>query len=154
MSPTVKPVQMIADAIRDVSARGDIVLDLFAGSGSTLIAAHKTGRSANLCELDPLYCDRIIRRWQVFAKDDAVLAATGQSFAEVSEQRRSPSDQSAPAVGPCIGAPPALTEADSATVVPPSDTSDEHLVCWLPPFHPVLAVASTSSLCPPLQAAE
>ncbi len=71
MHPTVKPVQMIADAIRDVSGRGEIVLDLFGGSGSTLIAAEKTGRRAMLCELDPVYCDRIIRRWEAWAKDEA-----------------------------------------------------------------------------------
>ena len=65
-----------------------IVLDLFGGSGSTLIAAHKTGRRGYLCELDPVYCDRIVRRWEVFAKDEAVLAATGQSFAEVEAERR------------------------------------------------------------------
>jgi DNA modification methylase len=77
LHPTVKPVQMIADAIKDVSARGDIVLDLFGGSGSTLIAAHKTGRRGYLCELDPIYCDRIIRRWEAFAKDEAELIACG-----------------------------------------------------------------------------
>jgi len=77
LHPTVKPVQMIADAIKDVSERGAIVLDLFGGSGSTLIAAHKTGRRALLCELDPLYCDRIIRRWEVYAKDEAELVACG-----------------------------------------------------------------------------
>ena len=77
LHPTVKPVQMIADAIKDVSARGDIVLDLFGGSGSTLIAAHKTGRRAFLCELDPVYCDRIIRRWEAYAKDDAEQLACG-----------------------------------------------------------------------------
>lgn len=71
MHPTVKPVQMIADAIRDVSGRGDIILDLFGGSGSTLIAAEKTGRRARLCELDPVYCDRILQRWETYAKDDA-----------------------------------------------------------------------------------
>ena len=71
LHPTVKPVQMIADAIRDVSGRGEIVLDVFGGSGSTLIAAEKTGRRARLCELDPVYCDRIIARWQAYAKDDA-----------------------------------------------------------------------------------
>lgn len=81
LHPTVKPVAMIADAIKDVSKRGGIVLDLFGGSGSTLIAAHKTGRRGYLCELDPVYCDRIIRRWQAYARDDAVLAATGQTFA-------------------------------------------------------------------------
>ena len=77
LHPTVKPVQMIADAIKDVSGRGDIVLDLFGGSGSTLIAAHKTGRRGYLCELDPIYCDRIIRRWEAYAKDDAELIACG-----------------------------------------------------------------------------
>jgi DNA modification methylase len=64
--PTVKPVAMIADAI------------LFGGSGSTLIAAHKTGRRARLCELDPVYCDRILQRWEVFAKEDAEFIACGR----------------------------------------------------------------------------
>jgi DNA modification methylase len=73
LHPTVKPVQMIADAIKDVSGRGDIVLDLFGGSGSTLIAAHKTGRVAYLSELDPIYCDRINARYEAFAKDEAKL---------------------------------------------------------------------------------
>jgi DNA modification methylase len=77
LHPTVKPVQLIADAIKDVSGRGDIVLDLFGGSGSTLIAAHKTGRRAYLCELDPIYCDRMIRRWEAYAKDDAEQIACG-----------------------------------------------------------------------------
>jgi DNA modification methylase len=77
LHPTVKPVQMIADAIKDVSGRNDIVLDLFGGSGSTLIAAHKTGRIAYLCELDPIYCDRIIARYEVFAKDEALLIVCG-----------------------------------------------------------------------------
>ena len=87
LHPTVKPVAMIADAIKDVSKRNGIVLDLFGGSGSTLIAAHKTGRRCYLCELDPLYCDRIIRRWQVYAKDDAILEATGQSFEAAMKDR-------------------------------------------------------------------
>ncbi len=77
LHPTVKPVQMIADPIKDCSGRGDIVLDLFGGSGSTLIAAHKTGRRGYLCELDPVYCDRIIRRWEAYAKDEAELIACG-----------------------------------------------------------------------------
>ena len=78
---------MIADAIKDVSNRNGIVLDLFGGSGSTLIAAHKTGRRGFLCELDPLYCDRIIRRWQVYARDDAILERTGRKFEEVERDR-------------------------------------------------------------------
>jgi DNA modification methylase len=77
LHPTVKPVAMIVDAIKDVSERGAIVLDLFGGSGSTLIAAHKTGRRAYLAELDPIYCDRILRRWEIFSKDDAELIACG-----------------------------------------------------------------------------
>ena len=92
LHPTVKPVAMIADAIKDVSQRGGIVLDLFGGSGSTLIAAHKTGRRGYLCELDPVYCDRIIRRWQVYAKDDAVLEATGRA-SKKSGSRFSPAGQ-------------------------------------------------------------
>jgi DNA modification methylase len=73
LHPTVKPVQMIADAIKDVSRRGAVVLDLFGGSGSTLIAAHKTGRRGYLCEIDPIYCDRILSRWEAYAKDEAEL---------------------------------------------------------------------------------
>jgi DNA modification methylase len=90
--PTVKPVAMIVDAIKDVSMRGGIVLDLFGGSGSTLIAAHKTGRRGYLAELDPIYCDLIIRRWQAFAKDDAVLVSTGQTFDSLAEERSRPAD--------------------------------------------------------------
>ncbi|MCW5738293.1 MAG: ParB N-terminal domain-containing protein [Enhydrobacter sp.] len=88
LHPTVKPVGMIADAIKDVSRRGDIVLDPFGGSGSTLIAAHKTGRRAFLAELDPVYVDRIVRRWQIFAHDDAINAETGETFDAVAKRRR------------------------------------------------------------------
>jgi len=77
LHPTVKPVQMIADAIKDASPRGGIVLDLFGGSGSTLIAAHKTGRRGYLCEIDPLYCDRILARWEAYAHDEAEKIACG-----------------------------------------------------------------------------
>ena len=84
LHPTAKPVQMIADAIKDVSAKNDIVLDLFGGSGSTLIAAHKTGRKAYLCELDPIYCDRIIARWEAYAHDEATLVRPAQP-AEVAQ---------------------------------------------------------------------
>lgn len=63
MHPTVKPVALVKDAILDVSRRGEIVLDGFGGSGSTLIAAHKAGRRARLVEIDPLYCDTICRRF-------------------------------------------------------------------------------------------
>jgi hypothetical protein len=88
LHPTVKPVAMIADAIKDVSGRNGIVLDPFGGSGSTLIAAHKTGRRGYLAELDPKYVDCIIRRWQAYAKDDAVLASSGEIFGDVLKRRK------------------------------------------------------------------
>lgn len=87
LHPTVKPAAMVVDAIKDVSARGEIVLDPFSGSGTSLIAAQKTGRRARMMELDPIYVDRAIRRWQRFAKDDAVHAETGLSFDEESALR-------------------------------------------------------------------
>lgn len=76
MHPTAKPVAMVADAIRDVTHRNAIVLD-FGGSVTTLIAAQKTGRHARLMELDPAYCDTIIRRWEAFKGKNAVLASSG-----------------------------------------------------------------------------
>jgi DNA modification methylase len=77
LHPTVKPVAMIVDAIKDVSAPNGIVLDVFGGSGSTLIAAHKTGRRARIVELDPVYCDRMIQRWELYTKDQAIQVACG-----------------------------------------------------------------------------
>ena len=78
--PTVKPVLMIADAIRDVTRRGDTVLDTFVGSGSTLIAAEETGRVCSGVDLDPLYVDVAVRRWQRKTRRDAVHAETGECF--------------------------------------------------------------------------
>lgn len=87
LHPTTKPVEMLADAIRDVTDRGDIVLDPFLGSGSTLIAAHRTGRCFRGCELDPLYVDIALRRWIALSGDQPVLEANGQMFEEVSRER-------------------------------------------------------------------
>jgi DNA modification methylase len=87
--PTVKPVVMVADAIKDCSRRGDIVLDPFMGSGTTLLAAERVGRKSYGVEIDPLYVDAAIRRWQEFVGRDAVLASTGQSFGEVEALRSS-----------------------------------------------------------------
>lgn len=78
---------LVADAIKDCSRRGQIVLDLFAGSGTTLIAAHKTGRCARLIEFDPAYCDQIVRRFGQITGKQVILAATGQSFEVVAEKR-------------------------------------------------------------------
>jgi DNA modification methylase len=80
MHPTVKPVALVADAILDCSRRGDVVLDAFLGSGTTLIACERTGRSCYGIELDPLYVDTAIRRWQKYTGDAAANAATGQTF--------------------------------------------------------------------------
>jgi DNA modification methylase len=91
MHPTVKPVALVADAIRDCSKRGEIVLDIFAGSGSTLIAAESCGRAARLLEVDPPYCDTIIARWGTYTGKAATLADSGQTFEAVAAERlRSP----------------------------------------------------------------
>ncbi len=82
LHPTVKPVALVADAIQDCSKRRDLVLDPFAGSGTTIIAAEKTKRRAAVIEIDPLYADTIIRRWQAFSGRQAVCARTGITFAE------------------------------------------------------------------------
>jgi len=80
LHPTVKPVAMVADAILDCSARGEIVLDAFLGSGTTVIAAERTGRRCCALELDPGYVDTAIRRWQTLTGDKARHAATGCYF--------------------------------------------------------------------------
>jgi DNA modification methylase len=86
LHPTVKPVALVADAIMDVSARGEIVLDSFLGSGTTLIAAEKAGRICYGMELDPLYIDTIIRRWQKFTGLSAAHADSGRSFDELEKE--------------------------------------------------------------------
>ena len=80
LHPTVKPVAMVADAILDCSARGDIVLDAFLGSGTTLIAAERTGRRCCGLELDAGYVDTIVRRWQALTGGSALHAESGRSF--------------------------------------------------------------------------
>jgi DNA modification methylase len=83
LHPTVKPVALVADAIRDCTRRGQIVLDPFIGSGTTILAAERVGRRGYGLEIDPLYVDVAIRRWQSFTKRDAILEATGQTFDEI-----------------------------------------------------------------------
>lgn len=87
MHPTVKPVALIEDAIKDVTKRGAIVLDPFGGSGSTLIAAEKCGRSGRLVEIDPTYCDVIVNRFEAFTGKAALLAETTEAFEEVGARR-------------------------------------------------------------------
>jgi DNA modification methylase len=86
LHPTVKPVAMIADAILDCTTRGDIVLDAFLGSGTTLIAAERNGRRCYGLELDPAYVDTIIRRWQALTGGTAHHAASGRSFDDLARE--------------------------------------------------------------------
>lgn len=87
LHPTVKPLALVRDAILDSTRRGDIVLDLFSGSGTTIVAAHDSGRIGYATELDPVYADTGIMRWQDFSGDEARLEATGQTFREVRAER-------------------------------------------------------------------
>jgi DNA modification methylase len=89
MHPTVKPTRLVADAVKDCSRRGDLVLDPFGGSGTTLIAAEKTGRAARLIEYDPSYCDTILRRFERVTGKEAILLETGEIFEDVEERRGS-----------------------------------------------------------------
>jgi DNA modification methylase len=86
LHPTVKPVALVADVIIDCSARGDIVLDTFLGSGTTVIAAERTGRRCYGMELDPAYVDTAIRRWQALTGESALHAASGRSFADLARE--------------------------------------------------------------------
>jgi DNA modification methylase len=88
MHPTVKPVALVVDAIKDCSRRKGVVLDAFMGSGTTLIAAERTGRRARGIELDPTYVDVAVRRWQAYTGKHATLVETGQTFEDVEELRR------------------------------------------------------------------
>jgi DNA modification methylase len=83
--PTVKPVALVADAIQDCTARNEIILDAFLGTGTTLIAAERTGRTCHAIELEPAYVDLAIRRWQTLTGMSAIHAGSGRSFNESGE---------------------------------------------------------------------
>jgi hypothetical protein len=85
MHPTIEPVALVADAIKDCSRRNGLFLDPFAGSGTVMIAAERRGRRARAMEIDPHYVDVAVKRWQDYTGKSAVLAATGQTFEEVGE---------------------------------------------------------------------
>jgi DNA modification methylase len=87
LHPTVKPVALIADALLDCSIRGDLVLDPFLGSGSTLMAAERTGRICRAIELDPIYVDVAIRRWRRMTGEPAIHAGRGSPFEETELQQ-------------------------------------------------------------------
>ena len=80
LHPTMKPVELVERCLRNSSRPGDVVLDGFGGSGTTLIAAHKSGRRARLMELDPKYVDVIVRRWQIWSGEQAVRDDDGVAF--------------------------------------------------------------------------
>ena len=87
LHPTMKPVPLVERAIRNSSKSRDIILDPFAGSGSTLVACEKGGRTARLIELNPRYCDVIVKRFQDFTGVGGVLEAEALSFEEVAHER-------------------------------------------------------------------
>jgi DNA modification methylase len=87
LHPTMKPVELIVRSIQNSSKVGDTVLDFFGGSGSTLIAAEKTGRLARVLEIDQRYCDVIVRRWQDFTGKQATLEQSGATFEQVASTR-------------------------------------------------------------------
>ncbi|MBN67486.1 MAG: DNA methylase N-4, partial [Rickettsiales bacterium] len=88
LHPTMKPVELVCQAVKNSSKSKDIVLDSFGGSGSTLIACEKLGRYARLIELDPAYCDVIVKRWEEFTGKSAVLAGEEKDFAVVAAERQ------------------------------------------------------------------
>jgi DNA modification methylase len=88
--PTVKPVMLVADAVKDCTRQGDLVIDSFCGSGTTILAAERVGRRVYALELEPRYVDVAIRRWQSFTPQDAVHAETGSTFDELALDRSPP----------------------------------------------------------------
>ena len=92
--PTIKPLEMVADAILDASNRNDIILDPFVGSGTTILAAEKTGRRAAAMEIAPAYVDLAIRRFEAKTGQEARLAGSGKAFEQVAEERASTTTQS------------------------------------------------------------
>jgi len=87
LAPTIKPVALVADAIKDCSRRGGLVLDPFCGSGTILIAAERSGRKACALEIDPAYVDVAVRRWQTHTGKSAIFASSGEPFETTAERR-------------------------------------------------------------------
>jgi DNA modification methylase len=92
--PTVKPVALVADAIKDCTGRGAIVLDTFCGSGTTILAAERVGRRAYTLEIEPRFVDLAIRRWQTFSRKDAIHVDSGLTFDELASKRGSCASES------------------------------------------------------------
>jgi DNA modification methylase len=102
MHPTVKPVALVADAIMDCSHRGGLILDVFAGSGSTIVAAENTERRGYGLEIDPYYVDTILRRMASVSTEPAVLVDTGKTFAEVERLRSAEANDGAALVNEAV----------------------------------------------------
>jgi DNA modification methylase len=85
--PSAKPVALVADTIKDCTRRGDVVLDTFSGSGTTIIAAERVGRHARALDIEPRFVDVAIRRWQAFTRRGARHAESGLSFDEIAAER-------------------------------------------------------------------
>jgi DNA modification methylase len=85
--PTMKPVELVERAIRNSSKHRDTILDGFAGAGTTMIACERTGRQARLIEIDPVYCDAALRRWQDYTGKQAVLEGDGRTFDDIAQER-------------------------------------------------------------------
>jgi predicted O-methyltransferase YrrM len=85
--PTVKPVALVADAMRDCTRRRDVVVDTFSGSGTTIMAAERVGRRAYAMDIEARYVDVAVRRWQAFTRKDAVDAESGRTFDELAAER-------------------------------------------------------------------
>jgi DNA modification methylase len=126
MHPTVKPIALVADAMRDCTAKGDAVLDPFLGSGTTLLAAEKLGRRGYGLEFEPRYVDVSIRRWEAYTKSEAMLDGDGRTFAEVKAERVAPEA--------------ANTDAPDATTVSGDDHA-EHGGGWVALCEEVMMIA-------------
>jgi DNA modification methylase len=86
--PTVKPTPLVADAIKDCTRRGNVVLDSFCGSGTTILAAERVGRRACGLEIEPRFVDLAVRRWQAFTRRDAIHDESGRTFDELAAEHR------------------------------------------------------------------
>ena len=124
--PTVKPVALVADALRDCTAKGDLVLDPFLGSGSTLIAAEKVGRRCFGLEYEPAFVDVAIRRWQVYTHRDAIVDGDGRTFDEITAERVAVSDAGPP------GEPPSPVQA----------VLDSQAISWIALCEPMASISN------------
>jgi DNA modification methylase len=104
MHPTVKPVALVADALRDCTSKGDLVLDPFLGSGTTVMAAERIGRLCFGLEYEPAYVDVTVRRWQAYTKADAILEGDGRTFDEIATERLATREALSPAKSGGAGA--------------------------------------------------